>query len=490
MFQGQSEIANRSFLFHRQGEPFIGQTIKDTLPYFLGAAPEDLLVRQQELQTAKREYRAAVRDLNEAQSIAGQGGSQAFSLLREAEAAGLIENPPANGTIEEALALLRSTAGFGTSMDLSPVTADVVGYLSAELDSLGTRFAQVRDRLSAAKLLSGEVEGYGGEVVAQRARLQSVGLFQAAAEGPASCPLCRSNLQESLPEVQEMRQTLSLLDAQLSFVEADRPRLRETISQLEAEAASIRSELNEKRRSLAEIAQQDDLFAAQRELDARRSHVAGRISLYLETATPGEDGGIPALVRRVDLAKKRVDDLEAKLAEYDIEERLQSILNLVGTQMSALARDLETEYSSFPYRLDLKRLTVSADTPSGPVSMDRMGSAENWLACHLIAHLALHQYLAGRDRPVPRFLFLDQPTQVYYPPEQDAAGSIEGLRNEDQIAVRRIFDLLFRFAEALAPNFQIIITDHADLKDERFQSAVVQRWRGDEKLIPNSWLGQ
>jgi hypothetical protein len=287
-----------------------------------------------------------------------------------------------------------------------------------------------------------------------------------------------------------MRQTLSRLDAQLSSVESDRPRLRETIAQLEAEAASVRTELNEKRRSLAEIAQQDELFAAQRELDARRAHVAGRISLYLETATPTEDGRIPELVRRVDRTKQRVDDLEAKLAEYDTEERLQSILNLVGTRMSALARDLETEYSSFPYRLDLKRLTVSADTPNGPVSMDRMGSAENWLACHLVAHLALHQYMAEHGRPVPRFLFLDQPTQVYYPPEQDAGGSIEGLRNEDQIAVRRIFEVLFGFAEALVPNFQIIITDHADLKDERFQSAVVQRWRGDEKLIPQSWIGQ
>jgi hypothetical protein len=183
-----------------------------------------------------------------------------------------------------------------------------------------------------------------------------------------------------------------------------------------------------------------------------------------------------------------VADLEAKLDEYDVEERLQSILNLIGIRMSDFARQLETEYSSLPYRLDLKRLTVAADTRTGPVAMDRMGSAENWLACHLIAHLALHQYFTLEGRPVPRFLFLDQPTQVYYPPEQDMDGSIEGLRNEDQLAVLRIFALLFSFAEALAPQFQVIITDHADLKDMQFRDAVVQRWRGDEKLIPLSWL--
>ena len=39
--QAQDEIANRRLMFHRQGEQFVPQAIRDALPYFLGAVDED-----------------------------------------------------------------------------------------------------------------------------------------------------------------------------------------------------------------------------------------------------------------------------------------------------------------------------------------------------------------------------------------------------------------------------------------------------------------
>jgi hypothetical protein len=40
----------------------------------------------------------------------------------------------------------------------------------------------------------------------------------------------------------------------------------------------------------------------------------------------------------------------------------------------------------------------------------------------------------------------------------------------------------------LAPSMQVIACDHANLPDEWFQEAVVENWRGGEKLVPESWL--
>jgi hypothetical protein len=73
-------------------------------------------------------------------------------------------------------------------------------------------------------------------------------------------------------------------------------------------------------------------------------------------------------------------------------------------------------------RIDRKKLTVVSDTPTEPVPMAQMGSGQNWLWCHLLAHLALHKWFVEKGRPVPRFLILDQPTQVYYPAEETRAG--------------------------------------------------------------------
>jgi hypothetical protein len=39
----------------------------------------------------------------------------------------------------------------------------------------------------------------------------------------------------------------------------------------------------------------------------------------------------------------------------------------------------------------------------------------------------------------------------------------------------------------LTPGFQVVITEHADIKEEWYQSAIVERWRGGAKLVPEDW---
>ncbi len=94
----------------------------------------------------------------------------------------------------------------------------------------------------------------------------------------------------------------------------------------------------------------------------------------------------------------------------------------------------------------------------------------------------------GRAAVVPGFLILDQPSQAYYPPEQDSEGSLDGLADEDQTAVQRLFQLISNAAAELTPDLPIIVMDHADLKRDWFERAVVERWCRGETLIPQSWM--
>lgn len=50
-----------------------------------------------------------------------------------------------------------------------------------------------------------------------------------------------------------------------------------------------------------------------------------------------------------------------------------------------------------------------------------------------------------------------------------------------------MFDFIFDVVESLARNFQVLITDHAYLNNERFKDAVTEIWRDGLKLIPNDW---
>jgi hypothetical protein len=159
--------------------------------------------------------------------------------------------------------------------------------------------------------------------------------------------------------------------------------------------------------------------------------------------------------------------------------------------MTDYSGDLDLEHKGSQLRLDIKNLTVVADTLDGPVPLQRMGSGENWVGYHVLAHLALHKWFRQKRRPVPAFLILDLPSQAHYPPDRDVGeGSVEEPDDEDKAAVHQLFALMARVAQELAPELQIIVLDHADLEDGWFDDAVVERWRRGQKLIPESWIDQ
>ncbi|MEM6840060.1 MAG: DUF3732 domain-containing protein [Cyanobacteria bacterium P01_C01_bin.120] len=112
---------------------------------------------------------------------------------------------------------------------------------------------------------------------------------------------------------------------------------------------------------------------------------------------------------------------------------MRNAINRIGQQMTEWANFLELEHCGSPYRLDLKKLNVIADRAERPIPMDRMGSGENWLGCHLIAHLGLHKHFVEKQRPIPRLLILDQPSQVYFP-SRETYPSLEEITVEETLS--------------------------------------------------------
>lgn len=50
-----------------------------------------------------------------------------------------------------------------------------------------------------------------------------------------------------------------------------------------------------------------------------------------------------------------------------------------------------------------------------------------------------------------------------------------------------MFRLVFDVVKEIAPSLQVIITEHADISEDWYQGAVVERWRGGLKLVPEDW---
>ncbi len=124
--------------------------------------------------------------------------------------------------------------------------------------------------------------------------------------------------------------------------------------------------------------------------------------------------------------------------------------------------------------------------------MNRTGGGKNHLAYHLSALLALHFFASKNNCPIPQFLLIDQPSQVHFPSEEiykQADGTIQKTEADaDMTAVRQLFELLLKFTEKDVPGFQIIVTEHANLKDQWFQDALVETpWIKPPALVPEDW---
>jgi hypothetical protein len=287
------------------------------------------------------------------------------------------------------------------------------------------------------------------------------------------------------PTVAQIERSLRDLSEQLETVEAENPRLQVRLASLLAEEATLQERLRDNQLRINARTRENEILQVQQENFILQARALGKISQYIETASTGDAGS--RLRKQIEVARSRVAILESELDADTIREKLNAFTNIIGRYMNDYSDRLELEHRGSQLRLDIRNLTVVADTLDGPVSLFRMGSAENWVGYHVLAHLALHKWFRQKNRPVPGFILFDQPSQAHYPADRDAEGSIDALGDEDQRAVRLLFKLITDAATELAPELQVIVMDHADLKHDWFQDAVVERWRKGIKLVPESW---
>lgn len=483
-FQPQDEIIRRQQLFHGTSDNFFAQAIKDTLPYFLGAVDDEYVRRREELRLLKEKLRAYERQLSELKALRGDGVGKASTLLAQARDAGLSSEVVT--TWEETVSSLRKVAETPLAIvkDESPV-GEEYSRLTNERDRLLEQQRQLRNEISAARDFEHDEVGYSQEITEQQARLNSIGIFEGT-EPEHTCPLCAQKLSDSsiVPSTSQIKVFLKDVSTKLESVTRAAPQVEKAISELESRIKKVESALAQNRTEMEIVRGKSDQLQQIQDEMSKRAHIIGRISLYLESLPELPD--TMALEQQTQQLRDKCATIEDELSDERIRERIESIVSILGQRMTGWAHDLDLEHSKFPLRLSIKKLTIVADTADGAVPMDRMGSGENWVGYHLIGHLALHKWFTERGRPVPRFLFLDQPSQVYFPPEKDIDGSMEFIGEDDRQAVSRMFQFVFKVVKEIAPGFQVVITEHADINKDWYQEAIVERWRG-KKLVPDDW---
>ena len=489
LFQGQDEIAAKKTLFHRQAEPHIPQAIIDTMPYFLGAAKDDRLSEIEKLRTLKQDKARLNKRLNELESLKGSGLEKGYALLAQAIGVGLYEETNKIPGDEQLLRSLKSISEWAPENNLiNENVDDPVVRLEKRQRELTEEKSIVRSRLKSATEYQNSADGFEGAVSEQTRRLQSIGLFKRIDEPNNDCPLCGGHHEKSSKYEGIVNSALADLSSKLEGVERSRPRVASLVSELQLRNKSLADEIKKTRIELDGIASIRFNIIKSSSIDIIRAKIVGKISLYLDSVDWNDDSA--GLIMSLNKITDDIEELERKLDPEALKETLDSQLSIIAEDMTKWARELELEHSENRIRLDPKKLTVVAETSHGLIPLYKMGSGENWVGYHLVTYLAFAKWFIENNRPVGNFIFIDQPTQVYFPADTAATGNISEIKkDEDRDAVRKMFLWIFRIVKEMSPNLQVIITDHADIDEDWFQSAVRDvKWRGDSALIPASWI--
>ncbi|MCT6793171.1 DUF3732 domain-containing protein [Klebsiella pneumoniae subsp. pneumoniae] len=490
LFQKQGLVANKDQLFYRQNEQFQPQAIRDTLPILLGVSSYDRFELESKLRIAQRDLRISNKKLEKARDNIDTSQVQAIGLYSEAKAVGIVGNTSEISNADGIIEVLKAALSWKPET-VPDDDGSRISHLEEELVRLRLARRDIQTRIDAARQFSKRAGGYENEAAEQIDRLASIkALPKNPDSGEWQWPFSEQNLALESPVAIVLLNELESLDKELRIATAQRPKLEAYLAELGSEVDVISGDIKQKEAELSSAITANEVIAQMGTRNNAAARVVGRISLFLETLLPNED--LTVLETENRRLTNKVKQLEEKIGSDDSNERLTSILNNISAQVAQFIQKFEAEFRDYPARLNLPQLTIIFDRPERPVPMSRTGGGENHLAYHLSALLALHMFAAKNNRPIPHFLLIDQPTQVYFPSEQvyqDADGSVQRTEADaDLNAVRRLFELLLKFTKEDVPGFQLIVTEHANLREQWFQDTLVEEpWTKPPALVPENW---
>lgn len=486
LFQGQTLIANKDFLFYKQAEPFIPLAIKDSFKVLFGDQRPDKLLKIEELRGARRNLKLLKKKQERIIDTNATAYSKGLSLLGNAQELGLAKSNIESGTIDELASTLRSLTKLGVKdVDISGAI-DIYQYEEEDL-RLREERRVLRRQLDVAQKQFQLLGSFSQEAGTQRQRLQSIDFFRGFVDaGNIESDWAEHKWIDSV--MNAIRADLDQLSAELAQTNGIAPKIESHIGVLRGKLEVCNAKLKANRALLEGAIQQNDKLDANISLKSSIDFLKGKISAFLdELSDSSESQYIDAEITRTE---RKIALLEKEIGNDEVDSAAYVAVNSISQKISEYARHFEVEYSAYPIRLDMDRLNLFMDKPDTPASLDLIGGAENHLIYHIATMLAIHWFAEKYSKPIPKFLILDQPTQVYFPEEvYRKLGENEAVEIDSDIeTVRKLFGFLNDYTIKENQNFQLIIFEHANLKDDWFKKAILEKpWKKPPALIPLDW---
>lgn len=525
VFQPQNIVANPNVLFYKADTTEHREKLRTIFPYVLGAITPEGLALEHEQQRLRQDLRRKERELDTLRQLSLRWVAEIRARASRAYELGLLRFAPAEtDTVPQLIASLREAATpVGAPTGQEPeLLAGALGGAAQELVALQREEATASSTLSRLKQRFADMTRfreaageYRGSLSIRRDRLQVADWIGNLFETEHECPLCGTTDAPAAAGVESLRIALRRVEEQANSIAQVPVAFDREYQRVRADIDLETDRLNAvrvRRRSLQ--ASSEEARSRQYQL-SEAARFAGAleeaIARYDQLSTDGE------LLAEVSALRERVARIDARLRELNVPAAIGRATLRFATLVGRILPRLDAERPDDPVHLVINDLTIRIAGDGRDDYLWEIGSGANWLAYHIATSIGLHQLF--RSLPlnhVPTFSVYDQPSQVYFPRlaledleiEKEGAsptagveqrgragaardGTPAGLRDEDVVSVRKVFQVLVDAAVESKGEWQAIVLDHADADVWGTVEGVhlVEDWHDGTKLVPSGWLG-
>ncbi len=469
LYQYQNLIASKHALFSKMDDYNRKARILEQIPIFLGIVDAEYYSIKRQIDELDKKLKGIEREKNKETLFNSQYEKRLEGLCRTYFANIGKELPPFNSLIE-LITITKELPEFDRSEPFKSDSIRLYSKLRVKLSTKTIRLNTINTELVKIENIAINAKKSISNLSHIKKRSEKEEVIDCL------CPVCGNDVDALSEEANSINSALASLNLEVGsmvgfsrFDVEQMETLKHEKRNLQKEISEINIQINEFESFNNKIKEYKDKRDSLGYLRAKIEIIVEQISNKIQITDFGEQGIISEL---------RL--LRESLAKFDFKKDLADCQTKLNGWMNKIANNLDFEEQFLPAKLELDLNTLSIihnDKKYGRIRLSDLGSGANWLAFHLSASLGFLKLFSYKKKsPVPNFLFIDQPSQVYFPRDVDSHDN--DIKKVENIYIQIVKSLKEGRKES-GKYSQVIILDHADnldLKEYHYKRYVRASW--------------
>lgn len=379
-------------------------------------------------------------------------------------------------------------------LEYKDILIDINSYnldsdIPKELEKIKTSRDNIYKNYSQVKMQIEDIENYEKELLSTREILE----IDTADKEDLKCPLCgvvHNNNHE------KYEQALYKIKSELVEINSIPPRISEQKTKLRNDLVRLRQAYEEENSKYLKMKRTYGYIISQEDKKEKLLVLKSKIQ---STQDVLNDFQVFNNKEKEGLLQEQ-RNINNQLADFDFSATLKQVEVGVSQYINNVINsglELEKSLGDANLFFDIDEFSLYQQLNSKKIYLSEMGSGSNWLNCHIALMLGLHKYVALNNSKIPSFIFFDQPSQVYFPSEEDIKKDNKPSEEQQKVdsdltTVANIFKIIINNVENINsdPNVkskvQLFITDHYHTNEHWFKKYVIKdgEWVAGKKLIP------